>query len=119
MPRGNGNVRNSTDGSEDRVEKPIRGSGSGNRGQTGLPANFRQKAPEIHGSLVSPRGHSPRGSVFQEGSRAERPSQQGSKNQVGGAGGPWVARRPHPSSWNFAGRRTKSRPERKLVLDVA
>src|ERR1035438_4910603 len=27
----------------------------GNRGQTGLPANFRQKAPEIHGSLVSPR----------------------------------------------------------------
>ena len=24
------------------------------RGQTGLPANFRQKAPEIHGSLVSP-----------------------------------------------------------------
>src|SRR5271157_3857574 len=26
----------------------------GNRGQTGLPANFRQKAPEIHGSLVSP-----------------------------------------------------------------
>src|ERR1035441_9817236 len=26
-----------------------------NRGQTGLPANFRQKAPEIHGSLVSPR----------------------------------------------------------------
>src|ERR1019366_5951282 len=28
------------------------------RGQTGLPENFRQKAPEIHGSLVSPRaGH--------------------------------------------------------------
>ena len=26
-----------------------------NRGQTGLPANFRQTAPEIHGSLVSPR----------------------------------------------------------------
>src|ERR1035441_2099700 len=25
------------------------------RGQTGLPADFRQKAPEIHGSLVSPR----------------------------------------------------------------
>src|ERR1039458_8609434 len=25
------------------------------RGQTGLPANFRQTAPEIHGSLVSPR----------------------------------------------------------------
>src|ERR1019366_3151535 len=29
-----------------------------NRGQTGLPANFRQTAPEIHGSLVSPRGQS-------------------------------------------------------------
>src|ERR1017187_6252027 len=27
----------------------------GTRGQTGLPASFRQKAPEIHGSLVSPR----------------------------------------------------------------
>src|ERR1035438_759686 len=26
----------------------------GDRGQTGLPANFRQTAPEIHGSLVSP-----------------------------------------------------------------
>src|ERR1035437_4128416 len=25
------------------------------RGQTGLPANFRQSQPEIHGSLVSPR----------------------------------------------------------------
>src|ERR1035438_6115698 len=30
--------------------------GQGTRGQTGLPANFRQKAPEIHGSLVSPQG---------------------------------------------------------------
>src|ERR1035441_6766316 len=30
-------------------------SGGGTRGQTGLPANFRQRAPEIHGSLVSPR----------------------------------------------------------------
>src|ERR1017187_6583189 len=30
-------------------------SSGGHRGQTGLPANFRQKAPEIHGSLVSPR----------------------------------------------------------------
>src|ERR1022692_2268721 len=28
--------------------------GGRDRGQTGLPANFRQKAPEIHGSLVSP-----------------------------------------------------------------
>src|ERR1019366_730675 len=27
----------------------------GKRGQTGLAANFRQKAPEIHASLVSPR----------------------------------------------------------------
>src|ERR1039458_6061075 len=44
-----------------------------NRGQTGLPANFRQKAPEIHGSLVSPRRapeipgssrHDERGSVY-------------------------------------------------------
>ena len=33
----------------------LKGGGSGTRGQTGLPANFRQKAPEIHGSLVSPR----------------------------------------------------------------
>src|ERR1019366_4055233 len=32
-----------------------RGLASGGiRGQTGLPVNFRQKAPEIHGSLVSP-----------------------------------------------------------------
>src|SRR5665811_1510462 len=29
--------------------------GSEIRGQTGPPADFRQKAPEIHGSLVSPR----------------------------------------------------------------
>jgi hypothetical protein len=27
----------------------------GERGQTGLPAGFRQTAPEIHGSLVSPQ----------------------------------------------------------------
>src|ERR1017187_8287518 len=68
---------------DDGIEKPIRGPGSGNpirgpgsgnpirgpgsgnpirgpgsaedRGQTGLPAHFRQTAPEIHGSLVSPR----------------------------------------------------------------
>src|ERR1035438_9311657 len=26
----------------------------GDRGQTGLPANFRQTTPEIHGSLVCP-----------------------------------------------------------------
>src|ERR1019366_2811926 len=50
---------------DDRVEKPIRGAGPGNRGQTGLPANFRQKAPEIHGSLVSPRrAPSPEGQFF-------------------------------------------------------
>src|ERR1019366_6817371 len=30
--------------------------GAAGRGQTGLPANFRQNTPEIHGSLVSPRG---------------------------------------------------------------
>src|ERR1035441_6833366 len=34
------------------VSSPARSSGTW--GQTGLPANFRQKAPEIHGSLVSP-----------------------------------------------------------------
>src|ERR1039458_815539 len=39
----------------DRVDKPRQAPGAGNRGQTGLPADFRQKAPEIHGSLVSPR----------------------------------------------------------------
>src|ERR1022692_4242889 len=39
-----------------------------NRGQTGLPANFRQKAPEIHGSLVSPRGGCPtHGRTFSKG----------------------------------------------------
>src|ERR1035438_249668 len=40
----------------DGIKKPIRGPGRGDRGQTGLPAHFRQTAPEIHGSLVSPRG---------------------------------------------------------------
>src|ERR1039457_3255508 len=35
------------------VSSPARSSGTW--GQSGLPANFRQKAPEIHGSLVSPR----------------------------------------------------------------
>src|ERR1035441_11022348 len=44
-----------TGGALDRVENPLGGAGSENRGQTGLPANFRQKAPEIHGSSVSPR----------------------------------------------------------------
>src|ERR1019366_1797018 len=33
----------------------ITGRRGGDRGQTGLAANFRQKAPEIHASLVSPR----------------------------------------------------------------
>src|ERR1039457_2014608 len=43
-------------GTGDRIDKPIQGRpGSGDRGQTGLPANFRQTTPEIHGSLVSPR----------------------------------------------------------------
>src|ERR1017187_3587377 len=41
---------------DDGIEKPIRGPGSAeDRGQTGLPAHIRQTAPEIHGSLVSPR----------------------------------------------------------------
>jgi hypothetical protein len=31
-------------------------AGSETRGQTGLAANFRQTAPEIHASLVCPRG---------------------------------------------------------------
>src|ERR1017187_6143316 len=49
----------------DRVEKPVRGPGPGNRGQTGLPADFRQKAPETHGRLVSPRrARSPEGQFF-------------------------------------------------------
>src|ERR1017187_3116641 len=38
-----------------RVLRHGGGAGSEDRGQTGLPANFRQKAPKIHGSLVSPR----------------------------------------------------------------
>src|ERR1017187_3146356 len=33
------------------VSSPARSAGIW--GQTGLPANFRQKAPEIHGSLVA------------------------------------------------------------------
>src|ERR1035437_6399803 len=39
-----------------RVEKPPAWSGLRTRGQTGLAANFRQRAPEIHASLVSPGG---------------------------------------------------------------
>src|ERR1017187_6121873 len=34
-------------GTGDRIDKPIRGPGSGDRGQTRLPADFRQTAPEI------------------------------------------------------------------------
>src|SRR5665811_2177031 len=36
--------------------KTTAGSGLRTRGQTGLAANFRQNAPEIHASLVSPGG---------------------------------------------------------------
>src|ERR1019366_1284631 len=60
----------------DRVEKPLGDSRSADRGQTGLTANFRQTAPEIHVSLVSPRGGGSGRAVFHEVSRAERPSQQ-------------------------------------------
>src|ERR1035437_10336662 len=38
--------------------KTTAGSGLRTRGQTGLAANFRQNAPEIHASLVSPGGAS-------------------------------------------------------------
>ena len=48
-----GAVEEAYDGIVKAIRRPI----SGNRGQTGLPANFRQTAPEIHGSLVSPRSH--------------------------------------------------------------
>src|ERR1035437_7375608 len=43
-------------GPSQQVRKTTGGSGLRTRGQTGLAANFRQKAPEIHGSLVSPGG---------------------------------------------------------------
>ena len=46
-------ARHNRTGSKNLIE----GSNSGIRGQTGLPANFRQTAPEIHGSPVSPRRH--------------------------------------------------------------
>src|SRR5665811_1993043 len=39
-----------------QVRKTTAGSGLPTRGQTGLAANFRQNAPEIHASLVSPGG---------------------------------------------------------------
>src|ERR1035437_4405344 len=56
------------------VEKPSRGTQLRTRGQTGLAANFRQNAPEIHASLVSPRGLPwPAGGVadFQDGGEAD------------------------------------------------
>src|ERR1035437_1531687 len=40
----------------EQVRKITAGSGLRTRGQTGLAANFRQNAPEIHASLVSPGG---------------------------------------------------------------
>src|ERR1019366_2475229 len=60
--------------------KSTAGSGLRTRGQTGLAANFRQNAPEIHASLVSPGalvgGDEVSMAVFHELSRAEGPSQQ-------------------------------------------
>jgi hypothetical protein len=57
-------------------------TGPGNRGQTGLPANFRQKAPEIHGSLVSPRrAPSPEGQFFM---KFRRPKAHPNRQPVSG-----------------------------------
>src|ERR1019366_1288773 len=44
------------EGPSQQVRKTTAGSGLRTRGQTGLAANFRQNAPEIHASLVSPGG---------------------------------------------------------------
>src|ERR1035437_1232066 len=44
------------EGPSQQGRKTIAGSGLRTRGQTGLAANFRQNAPEIHASLVSPGG---------------------------------------------------------------
>src|ERR1035437_7343427 len=44
------------EGPSQQVRKTPAGSGLRTRGQTGLAANFRQNAPEIHASLVSPGG---------------------------------------------------------------
>src|ERR1035438_9493152 len=61
-------VRSGVDVGLDRVEEAPAEVGFRGRGQTGLAAKFRQTAPEIHASLVSPRRRSPR--------RGRRPSQQ-------------------------------------------
>src|SRR5450756_2421498 len=44
------------EGPSQQGRKTTAGSGLPTRGQTGLAANFRQNAPEIHASLVSPGG---------------------------------------------------------------
>jgi hypothetical protein len=44
------------EGPSQQGRKTTAGSGLRTRGQTGLAANFRQNAPEIHASLVSPGG---------------------------------------------------------------
>src|ERR1035437_8257358 len=44
------------EGPSQQSRKTTAGSGLRSRGQTGLAANFRQNAPEIHASLVSPGG---------------------------------------------------------------
>src|ERR1035437_4394406 len=46
------------EGPSQQSRKTTAGSGLRTRGQTDLTANFRQNAPEIHASLVSPRGRS-------------------------------------------------------------
>src|ERR1035437_9212814 len=43
------------EGPSQQSRKTAAGSGLPTRGQTGLAANCRQNAPEIHASLVSPR----------------------------------------------------------------
>src|SRR5450756_2940291 len=44
------------EGPSQQSRKTTAGSGLRTRGQTGLASNFRQNAPEIHASLVSPGG---------------------------------------------------------------
>src|SRR5450756_2144278 len=62
------------EGQSQQSRKSTAGSGLRTRGQTGLAANFRQNAPEIHASLVSPGGLPwPAGGVadFQDGGEAD------------------------------------------------
>ena len=52
---GHGDVKSLKDRPGELLDERHRHSVRRRRGQTGLPANFRQTAPEIHGSLVSPQ----------------------------------------------------------------